>query len=235
MMPLLNVTINTVLDKMKYNASAYSIDQKVDWDKKLPCGDFLWLSLQGNYAKECREQFSRYSLVYPNGVQPDNLQDRYMPYSRKGYSYNAHGQYIMTFLNGMQLRYIYGYTQEYSNSRSDLYRLDILGADMEFGLLPSQVRYLQTIDNSNSYKSLYLSKKHDGRINVIRYISGKKFNLNILASVIINNKDESVRYWRSNQRYELCQNNWYIEPFVQLSLYPLKFKEENLCQTGIPE
>lgn len=225
MMPLLNVTINTVFDKMKNDASSYSIDQKVDWDKKLPSGDMLWLSLQGNYVKECREQFSRYSLVYPNGAQPNNMQDRYIPYNRKGYSYNAHGQYIMQFLNGLQLRYIYGYTQEYSNAQSDLYRLDILGLNMDFGLLPSQVNYLQIIDNSNSYKSLYLNKKHDGRINAVHYINGKRFNLNILASIIINNKNESVRYWRSNQRYELCQNNWYIEPFVQFSLYPRNSKK----------
>lgn len=209
---LQGMTINRVLNHTKYDQQAYAFKQNVSWSKDLPSGDGLWLYADGRYGSDSKDGFSRYSLVYPNGTIPDNKQDRYRPYAHHGYSYNAQGRYLLSPLKGCLITYVYSYNQQYDNTKSDLFRLDTLGSEQEFGMLPSQVDYLRTIDVGNSYQSLYMTKTHKGYLSIYKSNRSEKRNCEIQTYANVYYKDESVRYWRSNTRNDLGQGNWYLEP-----------------------
>lgn len=211
--PLLQgININKVLDQGKYDSYNYSFHQSIDWDKTLPWGDDVVISLNGSYDKSANDRFSRYNLTYPNGNQRDNMQDRFMPYRHHGYSYSAKGGYRLNLLGGWHVNWTYDYAQQYSNTESNLYRLDLLGSDRDFGFLPSQTDYMKTKDDDNSYHSLYMTKTHRNSISLSHVHEGRKtyFLFSIMAPVIY--KKEDVRYWRSNQYSVLKQGNWYLEP-----------------------
>ena len=209
---LQDININRVLDQGKYNSYNYSFHQAIDWDKTLPWGDDIIFSLNGSYDKSANDRFSRFNLSYPNGRQTDNMQDRFMPYRHHGYSYSTMGRYNLNLLGGWYAKWTYDYAQQYSNTESNLYRLDRLGFDTDFGVLPSQIDYLKTKDDNNSYHSLYMTKSHKNTISLGRNHSGKKTYLFFAASLGIVYKKEDVRYWRSNQYSFLRQGNWYMEP-----------------------
>ena len=106
----------------------------------------------------------------------------------------------------------YEYEQTYSNTESNLYRRDWLNTTTDFGILPSQADYLRTIDLSNSYQSLYMTKRHYANIGFGQNYYGKKRTLIFRVNASVTNKGESVRYWRSGLRNDMQQCNWYLEP-----------------------
>jgi len=211
--PLLQgIIINKVLEQGKYDSYSYNLHQAIDWDKTLPWGDDVVISLNGSYDKSANDRFSRYDLSYPNGRQADNRQDRFMPYRHHGYSYNARGGYRLHLLGGWHVNWTYDYAQQYSNTESNLYRLDLLGSDRDFGFLPSQTDYMKTKDDDNSYLSLYMTKTHRNNISLSHVHEGRKTYLFFSISTPVVHKNEDVRYWRSNQYNVLKQGNWYMEP-----------------------
>lgn len=209
---LQDININRVLDQGKYSSYSYNLHQAIDWDKTLPWGDDVFISLNGSYDKSTNDRFSRYNLTQANGNQAENRQDRFMPYRHHGYSYIGKGRYRLNLFGGWGVSWTYDYAQQYSNTESNLYRLDLLGTDREFGILPSQTDYLQTRDGDNSYHSLYMTKTHRNDVSLGRIYRGKKTYLLFSMSAPVVYKKEDVRYWRSNQYSNLKQGNWYVEP-----------------------
>lgn len=214
---LQSININKVLDQTLHNSTGYGLGQSLSWDKEFAWGDNLSVSAGGNYNHSEKDNFSRYALTYPDAAQPDNRQERFMPYRNHGYSYNAGGYYRMNLLGNIKLTYSYKYTQDYSNTESSLYRLDWLGTDTEFGMLPSQADYLKTLDTGNSYRSLYMTKTHSNGFGLQHNHDGEKAYTMVVAHAAILHKGENVRYWRSGQRYGNGQGNWFLEPFFLLT------------------
>lgn len=213
---LLGININKVLDQTKYNSTGYGLGQNMSWDKNLPWGDDLSLTVKGNYNRSEKEDFSRYALTYPNPAQPDNQQDRFIPYNNHGYSYEAGGYYRLNLLGNVKLNYSYNYAQSYGSTESNLYRLDWLGTNTDFGILPSQADYLKTIDTGNSYRSLYMTRTHRNGFGIQHTHNGEKAYTFFVAHAAIIHKGEDVRYWRSATRNSLAQGNWYVEPYIWL-------------------
>ena len=209
---LQRININKVYDQSLYNAMDYRFSQSILWVKDLPWGDYINIRVRGDYDKSCRDNFSRYNLTYPNGTQADNRQDRFSPYCHHGYNYAANAWYSLVMPNYWFAGFTYEYEQSYSNTESNLYRLDWLNQTTDFGILPSQADYLRTIDLSNSYQSLYMTKRHYANIGFGQNYYGKKRTLIFRVNASVTNKGESVRYWRSGLRNDMQQCNWYLEP-----------------------
>ena len=214
---LQSISINKVHDQSLYNAMDYRFSQSILWVKDLPWGDYINIRVRGDYDKAKRDNFSRYNLTYPNGTQADNRQDRFSPYRHHGYSYAANAWYSLVMPNYWFVGFTYEYEQTYSNTESNLYRLDWLNTTTDFGILPSQADYLRTIDLSNSYQSLYMTKRHYANIGFGQNYYGKKRTLIFKVNASVTNKGESIRYWRSGLRNDLQQCNWYMEPSVYFS------------------
>lgn len=229
------ITVNKVLDQKKHTSSGYGVHQSAAWDKKLPWGDDITLSVKGDYDNEKKEDFSLYMLTYPDATQADNQQDRFMPYIRHGYSYKPSGTYALNMLEFWRIVFEYDYTQQYSHTENSLYRLDHLGTDLEFGMLPSMAEYQNTIDMGNSYKSLYMTKTHNGSFNLQKRHYGENYTLFFSTSFPFKHKTEHVRYWRTGTRNNLQKKNWYIEPFLWLLFNSNKgsvdFQYSNSTQT----
>jgi hypothetical protein len=209
---LQRISINKVYDQSLYNAMDYRLSQSISWSKDLPWGDYINIRVRGDYDKSCRDNFSRYNLTYPNGTEADNRQDRFSPYRHHGYNYAANAWYSLIMPNYWFVGFTYEYEQTYSNTESNLYRLDWLNTTTDFGILPSQADYLRTIDLSNSYQSLYMTKRHYASIGFGQNYYGKKRTLIFRVNASVTNKGESVRYWRSGLRNDMQQCNWYLEP-----------------------
>ncbi|MCR5533559.1 MAG: outer membrane beta-barrel family protein [Bacteroidaceae bacterium] len=209
---LQRISINKVYDQSLYKAMDYRLSQSISWSKDLPWGDYINIRVRGDYDKSCRDNFSRYDLTYPNGTQADNRQDRFSPYRHHGYNYAANAWYSLVMPNYWFVGFTYEYEQTYSNTESNLYRLDWLNTTTDFGILPSQADYLRTIDLSNSYQSLYMTKRHYANIGFGQNYYGKKRTLIFRVNASVTNKGESVRYWRSGLRNDMQQCSWYLEP-----------------------
>lgn len=211
---LQSLNINKVFDQSKYDQKGYAFGQRADWNKTLPWGDELWVYATGEYNNDQKDEFSQYRLNYKDGIKPNDNQDRFLPYRHHGYLYSTEARYMVNLLDNWRIVLDGHYTQRYSHTQSDRYRLDMLDTDLEFGLLPSQVDYLRTLDAGNSYRNLYLTRTQEHQFGFIKNLSTNRHNMTIGAGTFVEGKNESVRYWRNLQNYSLSQNNWYVNPYL---------------------
>lgn len=226
---LQQININRVHDQTKFGSTSYNFGQSIDWEKGLPWGDEMTVKLTGSYGKDKRDAFSRYDLTYSAPTQAPDKQDRFTPYRHHKYEYGADILYRMNLYGGWFIDYGYNYTQRYDDSTSPLYRLDALGLGLDFGVLPSQAEYLQTIDVGNSYQSHYMTKTHRALLAARRIHDrgAYKYMYGIVANLIY--KNESLHYWRSNSHYDKRVGNLLVEPTVYFQCQPngngkLRFK-----------
>lgn len=206
--------INKVFDRTKYGQKGYSFKQRIDWSKTLPWGDELWIYATGDYDNDRKDEFSQYRLTYQDDTQPEDKQDRFLPYRHHGYLYSTEARYMVNLLDNWCIVFDGLYTQRYTHTQSDRYRLDMLDTDLEFGLLPSQVDYLQTLDAGNSYRNLYLTRTLEYQLGLIKNYVKDRHDMVIGVGTFGEGKNESVRYSRNQQDYSLSQNNWYLRPYV---------------------
>ncbi len=219
-MGLQQIGINRVLDKTMYGATSYNIGQNIDRDKGLPNGDEMYIKLNGNYGSDQRDGFSRYDLTYFDQTQARNKQDRYTPNHHTHYSYGGEVMYRMNLFNGWMITYGYNYLQKYDDNNNLLYRLDALGESLDFGILPSQAEYLQTIDAGNSYRSQYMTKNHCAHFAVRRIYDKESYKILYGIVTNLNHKDESLHYRRSNNWYDKREGNWLVEPMAYYECRP---------------
>ena len=217
---LRQISINRVLDQTMYNSDSYNFGQDIDWGRGLPWGDELHVKLNGNYGEENRDGFSRYDLTYFDPTQTPNKQDRYTPYHHDHYTYGADILYRMYLYGGWFIDYGYNYSQKYDDTDSPLYRLDALGTNLDFGLLPSQTEYLQTIDARNSYQSKYMTRSHCANLAVRRIYDGKSYKFLYGAVANLIRQDESLDYWRSNTFYDKKNGTWLVMPTAYFECRP---------------
>lgn len=239
---LQSINVNDVSDQTRYNSKNNSFQQSIDWDKELPWGDYVNFSASVDCAKSTKEVLSNYILTYSDTLQARNRQYRVMPYSNHGYSYNLHGSYDFHMLDYWNIYIGYDYTQQYSNTESSLYRLDKLGVDIDYGVLPSRIDFLKTIDINNSYRSHYMIKTHKANLGFGHDYYGEKCDITFRVSASIVHKIESVLYWRSMNFNNLRRSNFYIEPYAwfyyankkgcpRWLLSGINFKYESTVQT----
>lgn len=217
---LQQIGINRVLEQTMYGATSYNIGQDIGWEKGLQKGDEMYIKLNGNYGSDQRDGFSRYDLIYFDPTLPRNKQDRYTPCRHSHYTYGGDVMYRMNLFNGWMINYGYNYLQKYDDTDNPLYRLDALGARPDFGILPSQTEYLQTIDAGNSYRSQYMTKTHCAHFAVRRIHDNESYRF--LYGIVTNilHKDESLHYLRSNNRYDKREGDWLVEPMAYFECRP---------------
>lgn len=217
---LQQIGINRVQEQTMYGTTSYNIGQEINWERGLPGGDEMYVKLNGNYGNDQRDGFSRYDLTYFDPTQPRNKQDRYIPNHHVRYTYGSDIMYRMNLLNGWMINYGYNYLQKYDDTDNPLYRLDALETSLDFGILPSQAEYLQTIDAGNSYQSQYMTKTHCAHFAVRRIHDNEsyRFLYGIVTNII--HKDESLHYWRSNNRFNKREGNWLVEPMAYFERRP---------------
>ena len=222
--PLLNnININKVIDQTKCTTSEYGLNQSINWDKSLPWGDDVSLFARADYNIEDKEDFSLYKLSYPE--QSGLERNRYQPYHNKGYAYEVQGAYYLHIPNNWNFVVSSQFSQHYSNTKNPLYRLDWLDDDADFGMLPSYSDYLKTMDASNSYKNLYLTKKNVNCLNINHNFEGEKSTCFVSITVPVVYHKESVRHWRNCSRSDLSKSRWYLEPNVRIEY---KLQNENV-------
>ena len=234
-----NICINSVLDNTKYNISGYAFNQGISWEKTLPNGDDVLLTTRADYNKEDKDDFSLYNLNYPSAGRNGDNQNRYTPYSKHEYRFQASGSYYLHLPHRWNLGTTIGYDQHYINSESSLYRLDKIGYDAELGMLPSQAVYLQTVDVGNSYRSQYMTRDNKNDFFINHNYDGSKSRIYATVSAAIVYSNESVRYWRSSLRSDLCKSNWYVEPTISVecesdSLFMKNYQFEYRCSVRTP-
>lgn len=126
-----------------------------------------------SYNKREHEWWNHYQLDYPARpeVNPD-LRNRYQNAPSRSYNYSAYGSYWGFFWN-TGLRLTYQYSQRYSSSGNDLYRLDRLAewgpyGKNGLGTLPSTAEMETTQDFDNSAWRRQWSKDHQMTIYISR-------------------------------------------------------------------
>jgi hypothetical protein len=217
---LRGININKVLNQTRYQQTSLELGQEITWDKTLPWGDDLSFTLLGNYCKGKRDLFSRYDLTYADNNLAEIRQDRYSPNSHYNYSYGGNASYTFNFYNSWYFIIRYNYTHQYVETDNPLYRLDQIGSSLDFGILPSQMEYQQTIDVNNTYKNRNSTQIHNTCLAIKRTLNTKSHTLLYGVSANIMYKGENAEHLRSNMWHDIRRGYWLIEPMAYFQYRP---------------
>lgn len=217
---LRTININKFQIKELQQLTSYNLGQDIAWDKALPWGDDMYINLNVNYDRDQRDDFSRYALTYTDPQQANKKQDRFIPQRRYHYSFGTDAGYVVHLYNGWFVDITYNYTHQYDDTDNPLYQLDLLASDLGFGVLPSQMEYLQTIDTDNSYRNRYRTQVHDTYLALKRVLNTKPHTLLYGIGADIIHRDESIDYQRTNKCYGIRRRYWFAEPSAYLDYRP---------------
>lgn len=119
----------------------------------------------------------------------------------------------------------YNYTHQYVETDNPLYRLDQIGSSLDFGILPSQMEYQQTIDVNNTYKNRNSTQIHNTCLAIKRTLNTKSHTLLYGVSANIMYKGENAEHLRSNMWHDIRRGYWLIEPMAYFQYRPNNKKE----------
>ena len=190
-----------------------------DIDYKLPTGDVLSLTVNGNFTHRKAKDYSLQAIDYLQTDGQNMRQNRFADKPEDNYHYYFMPKYTISWLNGLKLIASYRYLQERKENHNDTYRLDRLGgmyADAAFGLLPSSHdSLLLAIDAENSYVRTHLRKEH--RIMILpRYVKETKEDYCLIEATLEGyNVREKLRYTSAGTDTTLYQNCYTFSPIIE--------------------
>ena len=233
-------SVNRVLDQTMYGSTSCNMGQEIGWGGGLPWGDDLYIKVNANYGRDERDGFSRYDLTYTDQSQPDDRRDRFTPYRHHNYEYGGEAFYRLYMFHRWFIDSKYSYAQRYDDTDSRLYRLDALATGMDFGILPSQEEYLQTIDMGNSYRNGYMTRTHRLSLVLKRTLNTDRHTLLYGIGTHVMHKGESSHYWRSGNWHDISRGHWLAEPTAYFEYRPenkrrLTVKLHYDCQAMTPD
>lgn len=184
------------------------------------------INLLGNIDHTDHTTFSRYDLRTA-GTGAEELRNRFFDSPERGYQWQAHLQYYVLQKRGVNLLFLYQYSQQYQSDNRRLYRLDRLGNGWDksdrladgrpFGLLPSTHDSLTAAtDWQNSYYTGLLTRKHRPELWLTLY--GNWGSLNATLPLTHLRRDlRDHRYEQLDHRTRLTRRILAFEPSVSYS------------------
>ncbi len=134
-------------------------------------GETVYMNVSENYSASRSEDFSHYDLRQTGS--PQDFRNRYTesPHHSNNFNLSLNHQ-LFSYKDVFTMGLSYGYSNSYSDSNRDLFRLDDFsewsaGTGHALGSLPSMRDSLQLcIDARNSYNSITHNQTHDTRLSV---------------------------------------------------------------------
>lgn len=212
--------INRSRNRSRSNGSRLYGGSYTDIDYKLPTGDVLSLTVNGNFTHQKDKDFSQQSIDYLQAEGQNTRQNRHSSLPVDNYHYYFMPKYTIAWLNGVQLAASYRYLQERKENHNDTYRLDRLGGIYEeeaFGILPStHDSLLLAIDSENTYDRTHLRKEH--RIMLVpRYVKETEENYYYLEATLEGyNVREKLHYKSAYTDTTLYQNCYTFSPILEV-------------------
>lgn len=211
--------INRSRNRSRNNGTRFYGGSYTDIDYKLPTGDVLSLTINGNFTHQTGREHSQQGIDYMKTAGQSTRQNRFSSRPEDNYHYYFMPKYTISWLNGFKLITSYRYLQERKENHNDTYRLDRLGgiyADDTFGILPStHDSLLLAIDAENTYSRTHLRKEH--RIMLLpRYVKETKDDYYFIEATLEGyNVRERLRYISAGNDTTLYQNCYTFSPIIE--------------------
>ena len=211
--------INRSRNRSRSNSTRFYGGSYTDIDYKLPTGDVLSLTVNGNFAHQTAKEYSQQAIDYMKTAGQNTRQNRFASRPEDNYHYYFMPKYTISWLNGFKLITSYRYLQERRENHNDTYRLDRLGgiySEDAFGILPSSHDSLfLAIDAENAYSRTHLRKEH--RIMLLpRYVKETKDDYYFIEATLEGyNVREKLRYTSANVDTTLYQNCYTFSPIIE--------------------
>ena len=177
---IINRTLNDGLTRYRM----LTLNGNVGYHKKFAWGDFISISLNGNYSRT--KPSDSYTLTRTYYAQTDStgLRHYYADSHSNSYGYQAQASYTLQLLNRWFVSAEVGYKQEMDNATNDMFRLDWLShvaADRrQVEWLPSTRDALLSVrEEGNSDASLQMNRQYSAALELMHQNDEEYFTLRL--------------------------------------------------------
>ncbi|MDE5560222.1 MAG: hypothetical protein K2J00_00205 [Bacteroidaceae bacterium] len=180
--------------------------------------DMLFFDLAGSYDRHTSLAFDNYHLEYlATDALPADYRNRHTTRPSHHYNYNTRLAYAM-FFRAVWPTLTYKYSQDYTNGRRDLYRLDrIDGWDEDtehiLGTLPSaDMEMQQALDIENSEHSQVWKRRHEVEVKLEYRRRKTKHQTTVVLTMPVRFEQDRLVYDRSGRHYDLHRSKTLFSP-----------------------
>lgn len=199
---LFGMITNRAMSISRSESSSFTLHSGLDFNVKMPWGDVLEITLNGWFDKQTTgKSYSRNKTEFLQNGTVD-FRNEYQPSPARNYDYSAGLEYNINFLNGWNLNPQLTFSQRYSDTANEYYRLDKLGkgwdADSDesiLGQLPSTRDSLKmALDRQNSQWHDNMNREYRAGLNISKNFDNDSTYTRVYAGVTMSRYDEWMRY-----------------------------------------
>lgn len=232
---LRNRLINRQIQNSYYRIKTWDTSLSADMKIKIPhCEDALGFKVSGSLNGGDYNYFDRKQIDFfrENPASTDFINRFKDGTPSRGYSYNIEANYHYSLGQSDYLTFIYGFNQDYINTKESLYRLEQIdgwgvGTTHPIGTLPSVREYLSALDAGNSYRGGLIDNAHTLTVAyTLKVFDNKKSRMYFSPALIARVKRERLKYQRAEVDTAFARTNVFVTPSFTLKWNTKDWKED---------
>ena len=219
---------NRTLSDSYSDGRNWSLSHFMHFRKKLPWGDNIGLSFNGNYSETRSDGYQKYDLKYYRPITRDDRRNEYRPNRSRNHNWQASLNYTLNLGKGWNVQAGYTHSQRFASGANPLYRLDrdtaysalesSLGerlrvGEQSSGILPLLTAALQ--DSLNSLWTSYWAQTESFGLQVMysKYKANEMW-MYFLAALPVSTQRERESYTRWPIDTTVTQKNVDFDPML---------------------
>lgn len=232
---LRNRLINRQIQNSYYRIKTWDTYLTADMKIKIPhCEDALGFKVSGSLNGGDYNYFDRKQIDFfrENPASTDFINRFKDGTPSRGYSYNIEANYHYSLGQSDYLTFIYGFNQDYINTKESLYRLEQIdgwgiGTTHPIGTLPSVREYLPSLDAGNSYRGALIENAHTLTVAyTLKVYDNKKSRMYFTPALIARVKRERLKYQRAELDTAFARTNILVTPSFTMKWNTKDWKED---------
>ena len=232
---LRNRLINRQIQNSYYRIKTWDTYLTADMKIKIPhCEDALGFKVSGSLNGGDYNYFDRKQIDFfrENPASTDFINRFKDGTPSRGYSYNIEANYHYSLGQSDYLTFIYGFNQDYINTKESLYRLEQIdgwgvGTEHPIGTLPSVREYLPSLDAGNSYRGALIENAHTLTVGyTLKVYDNKKSRMYFTPALIARVKRERLKYQRAELDTAFARTNILVTPSFTMKWNTKDWKED---------